>query len=447
MQSLVQSREWEIDIPRTTNRWGTFGFVFITITLLGFGVWANMAMIAGAIIAPGSFVTTGDNKTIQHLEGGVIREIDVKEGDIVQPGQVLMVLDDTVAKAEMRRLTLRYARLKAVGVRLKGEAQQATQMSFPYDLWADARDPDIAGMLNQEMMTFRAHQKNMNSDLAVLQGGIAALDERIKGTNLQISSVQEQLDLLKQELHSKRSLLSSGLIRLPEVLAVERAVANAKGELGRLQGDNGNAREQIARTQQQMQAVRNNAVKNAVDELHQVGSDLDDTRERIRAASDILQREKIRAPVRGIVVRLAYHTTGGVVASGREIMQIVPIQDDLLIEAHIRPQDIEYVKDGQSATIRLTALNQRSTPMVHGKVVYVSADALPEDRAGYTIMGGDHYVARIRLDRAEVAKEVPGFSPTPGMPAEVYIKTTERTFFQYLFRPIEDSMSRAFREP
>ncbi|MGH7092782.1 MAG: HlyD family efflux transporter periplasmic adaptor subunit [Stellaceae bacterium] len=167
----------------------------------------------------------------------------------------------------------------------------------------------------------------------------------------------------------------------------------------------------------------------------------------MRAASDILQREKIRAPVKGIVVKLAYHTTGGVVAAGREIMQIVPIQDDVLIEAHIRPQDIEYVKDGQNATIRLTALNQRSTPMVHGKVVYVSADALPEDRAGYTFVGGDHYVARIRLDKAEAAKEVPGFSPTPGMPAEVYIKTTERTFFQYLLRPIEDSMSRAFREP
>jgi HlyD family type I secretion membrane fusion protein len=447
MQSLAHARDWEIDIPRNTNRWGVFGFACISITLLAFGVWANMALIAGAIVATGTFVTTGENKTIQHLEGGVIREINVKEGDTVEPGQVLMVLDDTVPKAELRRLTLRYARLQAVEARVKAEAQQADEMTYPDTLVAEANDPEIKAMLNDEMITFAAHQKNLNSDLAVLQGGIAALNERIKGTDLQITSEQEQLKLLNQELEAKKTLLATGLIRLPEVLAVARAVANAQGELGRLQGDNGNAREQIARTQEQMQAARNEAVKAAVDQLHQVGSDIDDTRERSRAAADVLNRIEIKAPVKGIVVKLAYHTTGGVVAAGREIMEIVPLQDDLVIEARIRPQDIEYVKLDQSATVRLTALNQRMTPMVHGKVVYVSADALPEDRPGYTLAGGDHYIARVRLDSEEIAKELHGFVPTPGMPAEVYIKTSERTFFQYLMRPLKDSMSRAFREP
>jgi HlyD family secretion protein len=148
--------------------------------------------------------------------------------------------------------------------------------------------------------------------------------------------------------------------------------------------------------------------------------------------------------VKGIVVKLRYHTTGGVIEAGREIMEIVPLDDPLLIEAHVRPQDIEYVKQGELASVRLTALNQRVTPMVQGKVVYVSADAFPEDRRGVPITS-DLYVVRIRLDPADVARL--HFRAVPGMPAEVYIKTAERTFFEYVTRPIRDSMSRAFREP
>ena len=153
----------------------------------------------------------------------------------------------------------------------------------------------------------------------------------------------------------------------------------------------------------------------------------------------------IVAPVKGIVVKLRYHTTGGVIEAGRQILEIVPLQDELLIEAHIRPQDIEFVQAGLPAGVRLTALNQRVTPMVEGTVVYVSADALSEDRRG-SPTSNDLYVARVRLNPADVAK-LHGFVPMPGMPAEVYIKTSERTFFQYLTRPIKDSMSRAFREP
>jgi HlyD family type I secretion membrane fusion protein len=444
MASISHGYERDLGIPKSTMGWTIFGTCFIGLTIVAFGIWGNMAQIAGAVVSPGVFVATGENKTVQHLEGGVIRNILVHEGDVVEPKQVLIELDDTVAKAELRRLTLREDRLVAVEARLVVEAQLGDSLKFP-DRLADSNDPDVVAILEDQRQEFAARSQKLQSELDVLNDEIEALNQRIDGSQVQKKAVDKQLNLLAQETSAKQTLLANGLIRLSEVLALQRAAANGEGEIGRLVGDIGTSREQISRTRAQMIAARDAAVKTAVDELQTTRADLNDVRERIHAATDVLNRTKITAPVKGVVVKLRYHTTGGVIEAGREIMQIVPLQDELLIEAHVRPQDIEFVKRGAAATIRLTALNQRITPMVQGTVIYVSADALPEDRRGVPTTS-DLYVARVRLNEEDAAK-IQGFSPVPGMPAEVYIKTAERTFFQYLTRPIKDSMSRAFREP
>lgn len=446
MAFLTSAREAEIGISRSTAMWSLGGWGFIGVTILAFGVWANVAQIAGAVVSQGVFVATGENKTIQHLEGGVIRSILVHEGDVVRPGQVLIELDDTVAKAELRRLTLREQRLLAIEARLGAAAKGDDKVVFPEALVAAGADPDVASLLSSQSHAFSAYNQKLASDLAVLRDEMEALNQKIRGSEVQKKAMQRMLALLAQEIHAKQQLLAGGLIRLSEVLALQRAYANGEGEIGRLEGEAGAAREQIARTQQQMAAVRDTAIKGAVDELQTTRADLNDVRERIRAAKDVLRRTNIAAPVHGVVVKLRYHTTGGVVEAGRQIMEIVPLEDELLIEAHVRPQDIEFVKRGEAANIRLTALNQRLTPMITGRVIYVSADSLPEDRRGAP-SANDLYVARIRLDSKELAREVPNFSPVPGMPAEVYIKTTDRTFFEYIVRPIRDSMTRAFREP
>lgn len=438
-------QEWQTEVPRSTLLWIILGFSFLVVTFSAFGVWSNYAKIAGAVVTTGTFVATGENKTIQHLEGGVIRQILVQEGDLVVPGQPLMVLDDTAARAELRRLTLVRDQLQAQAARLMAEAEEKASFEFPASLTNDADDPEVEAILAEQKLTFNARRKNLDGNLDVLKQGEAALLDRIDGSDAQKQAMISQIGLFKKELDAKEQLLVKGLVLKPEVLALQRALASAAGEVGRLDADMANARDEISRTHRQMIAVRTNAVATAFDQLHDVRANLGDTLQRIRAAQDVLERTQITAPVRGVVVNLRYHTIGGVVGAGSPILQIVPVDNPLLIEARIRPQDIEHVKEGQYASVRLTALPQRITPMINADVIYISADALPSEQPGSG--QPDEYVVRVKLDTADLEKELPHFRPAAGMPAEVYIKTSGRTFFQYVTEPIKESMTRAFREP
>ncbi|WP_181705064.1 HlyD family type I secretion periplasmic adaptor subunit [Chthonobacter rhizosphaerae] len=445
MSMLARSHEWYADVPRGTRAPTLFGFGVLLGAGLLFGVWGNSAPIAGAVVAPGVFVTTGQNKTIQHLEGGVISEILVREGDVVEARQILVRLDGTAAGADLRRLILRQARTMAIDARLTAEMLDRDALEIPPALKGSAAsDPDVAAIVEAQTLAFEARRATLRSELDAVDDGVAALNERIGGSRIQLAAVRDQLALIKDELGNKEGLLKKGLIRRAEVLALRRAQSALEGDVGRLQGDIGDAHERIARAREQALGLRKAAVKQAVEQLHEVRAELNDLREMIRAAEDVLNRSLILAPSRGVVVKLRYHTPGGVIEPGKPILDIVPLQDDLIIEVKVRPQDIDTVRRNQEAFVRLTALSQRITPIVEGRVVYVSADALPDERRGASQVP-DSYVARIRLDAA-MAKHVAGFEPTPGMPAEVYIKTEDRTFFEYLMRPIKDSMSRAFRE-
>jgi HlyD family secretion protein len=445
MSQKPRSSEWYSEVPRSTRLPTMMGVAAVVVGVVGFAVWANTAPIAGAVVTSGVFVATGQNKTVQHLEGGVIREILVREGDHVQPGQPLIALDDTAPRAELRRLTLRHFRLAAMEARLRAEIDDQPEITFPPDLLTAAHsDADVAELIEGQQLTFRAKRANQMSDITTLRQGISALQERIAGTTTQQKATQRQLSLFEEELQTKSQLLNSGMVRRSEVLALQRAQANAQGEIGRLSGDLGDSRERIARLEEQIRGVKSTAIKSAVEQFHEVQADFNDVRERIRSAEKVLSRITIAAPVKGIVVKLRYHTAGGVIEPGKSVLEIVPLEEDLIIEARVRPQDITHVKQGQIASVRLTAFSQRTTPMVTGAVIYVSADALPDDRRT-TSNSSDLYVTRVRLDSAE-AKLIKDFDPTPGMPAEVYIKTAERTFFEYLAKPIRDTMTRAFRE-
>lgn len=436
---------WYHGVPRSA-RWAQLcGVAVLAATVMGFGVWGNTAPISGAVIATGVFTTTGQNKTIQHLEGGVIGQILVREGDVVESGQPLIVLDDVSPRAELRRLHLRQMRAEAIEARLRAEAAGRDSLAFPPHLVAAAGDSDIATLLAAQRATFEARRANIASDITTYQKSIDGLEERIAGSRVQVASLHRQAELLKEELEGKTALLARGYIRKPEVLSLQRSAANIQGEIGRITGDIGDSRERIARSLEQMEGVRKQAVKVASEQLQDISAELNDVRERSRSMRNQLERTRIIAPVKGTVVKLRYHTPGGVIEPGKAIMEIVSLQDELVIEARVRPQDIDKIKHSQTATVRLTALNQRTTPMVEGTVVYISADALPDDKMRAVPSAPDVYVVRVRLKGASVAS-VRGFEPTPGMPAEVYIQTTERTFFEYLMQPLRDSMARAFRE-
>lgn len=445
MSQSATQQVWHAGLPRSTRSATLFGLLVMSFTTVGFGVWGNTAPIAGAVVTSGVFVVTSQNKIIQHLEGGVIREIKVREGDVVEAGQALIELDETGPRAELRRLSLRGLRLTAMDARLQAEAREEDKIAFPQEAIAEDAEPEVREILDSQRLAFTARRNNTNSEIATIQESIQALQERIRGSNVQLSGVNRQIALIAEEIEAKEILLKTGLVRKPEVLALRRAQANLEGEVGRLMGEIGDARERIARAQEQINGVRKIAIKAAVEQMHEVRGELTDVRERMATAKGVLDRIMIVAPVRGIVVKLRYHTQGGVIEPGKNIMEILPLQEELIIEGRVRPQDIDNVRRGQHAMIRLNALNQRTTPMISGEVIYVSADAMPDEKKSSQQGSGDIYVARIKLNTAEAAA-IPGFVPTPGMPAEIYIKTSERTFFQYLVQPIADSMTRAFRE-
>lgn len=437
--------QWYATVPRGTGVPIILGLLVIVVTIGGFGVWSATAMISGAVMTTGAFVATGQNKIIQHLEGGVIRDIAVREGDIVEPGQLLVELDETAPRAELRRFELRLVRLAAMDARLQAEMREEAVVAFPKEIAERSQETEMKSMLESERFTFEARQNSLKSEIAGIQEGINALQERINGSAVQMTGVQKQIALVEEEIQAKEFLLKSGLVRKPEVLSLQRTLANLQGEYGRLQGEMGDARERVARSHEQITGARKAAVKTAVEQMQATRGELQDVRERLNAAKGVLSRIRIAAPVKGIVVKLRYHTPGGVVEAGKSIMELVPVNDDLVIETRVRPQDIDHVKRGLPAVVRLTALNKRMTPMISGQVVYVSADALPDERRNVQSASSDGYIARIRLDAAE-ALALRDFTPIPGMPAEVHIKTGERTFFDYLTKPVRDSMARSFRE-
>jgi HlyD family type I secretion membrane fusion protein len=444
MATVPPPREWFDEVPRKIRVPAVLGAAILGLSVAGFGYWSNSALLAGAVVASGAFVSTGQNKIVQHLDGGLIRAISIREGDVVSTGQNLIQLDDVNAKTELRRLILRHKRAMAIVSRLQAEVLDQDEVTFPPDLLA-SDDSDVLPMVKGQLITFEARRNNLKTEIASQEEGINSLKEKIAASQVQMKYSYQQIELIDDELGGKNTLLQTGLIRKSEVMALRRAQANLQGEVGRLVGDVGDAKERIARARQQIADSRNIAIKKASEELHAAEAELIDLRERIRSAEGLLSRTNIAAPVDGIVVRLRYNTAGGVIEPGKPILEIVPSKVELLIEARVRPQDIDQIKRGQEATIRLTALNRRITPFASGEVVYLSADALPDEKR-MTAGGTDFYIARVKLNEDQPWIHERDFHPTPGMPAEVYIKTSERTFFEYLMKPVKDSFSRAFRE-
>ena len=433
---------WYTDVPRSVMKFGILGLVLMIVTFGGFGAWAFRAPLAAAVIAQGSFVATGRNKIVQHLEGGIINEITVREGDFVRKGQLLLRLDKTASSANERELELRQVRLEATEQRILAEYRRDSALVFSDALNARRDDYEIASILDGQALAFRVSQSSLQNNLTLLERNIEALGIRRVGYATQLKAYEMQRELLMEDLESKEELFKAGLVRKSEVTALKRAKIEAVGQVGRLQAEVDEI-EQIKRKYQiQVEKVLGDHSQATLDELQTVQSELESIREKARKAHNVSQRSDVVAPVSGTVVRLYYHTAGGVVESGKAIAEILPADQPLIVEVQIARMDIDNVKRGQSATVRLTALNQRTTPILDGKVIYVSADAVTDQNNGTT---RDVYVTRVSLS-PEQLRRVGDFTPTPGMPAQIMIQTKTRTFAEYLAKPVVDSMSRAFRE-
>ncbi len=435
--------DWYASVPRSIRSHALLGLTLMAVAFGGFGLWAFTAPLAAAVIAQGSFMATGRNQIVQHLEGGIIETIYVREGDSVRAGDGILSLDQTAAEATERELFLREMRLLAMSERLLTEYQEEANLVFSNTLLdAEDRDLEIAAMLDSQRLTFEITRKSLLSDIALLESNMEALRIRDGGYAAQLDAYKGRGRIIAEEIADKQTLLEKGLVRRSQVNALLRVQAEADGQVARLLAELDEVRETLRKHEEQITRARAAYRQKALEELGPVAAELESVREKARQARSVLDRAIVRAPVSGTVVRMHYHTPGGVIETGKPIAEILPADAPLIIEAQIARTDIDVVRSGQHAIVRLVALNQRTTPVLTGEVFYLSADALLEDVAGQP---REVYLARISIPVEELER-VPGFAPTPGMPVEVMIQTQTRTFAQYIAKPITDSFSRAFRE-
>lgn len=434
--------DWHKPVRRSVWAPVIFGLTVLVGLVASFGLWASTAPLASATVAQGAFVATGTNKTIQHLEGGIIRNILVQEGDQVEAGQALVHLDSEQVRVELRRLSLQHQTLIATLARLRAEQSDAERLEFPSQLeQVDiASFPELAGIFESQQRVFNTRRDKYRSEVKIMSRRISAIEEEIGGLEAQKKANAAQLELIDDELTMNEGLMEKGLARLPALLQLRRTKAKIEGDVGQLIANIGQARQRILETEAEILNIKSRRAQEIADEHRDSQAKLDDASERLKSAQDIQNRLTVTAPVRGIVIKLYHHTQGGVIAPGEKIMDVLPTDEKLLVEALIRPQDKDAVRLGLDADTRLSALNQRTTPVLSGKVVYVSADTIEGKQPGEI-----YYVARVAIPDSEFER-VKDQNVSPGMPAEVYIKTGARTLAEYIARPLTDSFNRAFRE-
>ncbi len=411
-----------IDAPTNSRAWIVAGIATIAATFGGFGTWAALASLDSAAIAPGVVVVESERKSVQHLEGGLVKEILVRNGDPVARGDVLVRLENTHAKALHDVIRGEIDAARAEAARLVAERDGLEDIAFPEDILARAQVPKVAEALQGQRNLFAARRTSLEGQVAILEQSIAQFREEIEGLRSEQAAREQQLKILKDEL------------------AYERKIAELAGEKGRFMANVSRAEQGIGEAQLRISQLEKSVREEVVGKLRDVQERIFGLEERLVAAEDVLSRTEIRAPTAGVVMGMRVHTTGGVVAPGQELLQVVPVGDRLVIEAQVNPIDIDDVAVGQQATLRLTAFKLRSTPIIVGTLVNVSADRLLDEHTGTP-----YYLARIEVPK-EALETLGELTLQPGMPVEALIKTGARTALGYMLSPLTDNMARAFRE-
>ena len=416
------------------------GFLGMLLVVGSVGGWSVMTELRGAIIAPGKVVVDGNTKRVQHRDGGIVAEIRVKDGDKVEAGQLLVRLDDTETKAELGIIdTIRIEWLAKVA-RLSAQRDGADRITFPKELASRNSEDEVRSLMNGQERLFISQKASLDGRTRQLRERILQSNEEIAGVEAQLVAKKNQKLLIEKELGAMRTLLKQGLVQVTRVLALEREQERLAGETGQHLAQIARARGQISEVEVQVLQLQDDALTTTLTELREAESKVSEFEERRIAISAKLRRIDIVSPRSGYVHQLAVHTIGGVIAAGEAVMMIVPEEDPLIIEAHVRPQDIDQVFAGQDAVMRFPNAVSTITPQIHGQVSLVSADLQqPEPNQP------PFYIVRLNLRDDEKAK-LQGLELRPGMPAEAYMQTNGRSPLSYLLKPFRDQLNHAFRE-
>lgn len=429
-----------IETPRRPRVWLPVlaGLTAIVLFFFGFGGWAAVAPLQSAVIAHGFVGVESARKTVQHLEGGIVREILVKDGDAVSAGQVLVRLDGTQAGANVDLLRKRRDVALAMQARLQAQRDLKPAIEFPTDLVARKTDPETAEVLRAQVDIFNTHRESLLGQTAILNQRIAQLNAEIRGIEGEIAAEDRQLALLGEQVGTEQQLVAKNLSPRAKLLELQRQQAEIEGQRSQNRAAVARANQSVAEAQLRIGDLRTDAVDQAVKQLGEVQATLLDIAERLRAAEDIKQRMEVRASTAGTVVNLKVHSTGGVIAPGEALLEIVPAMDRLVIEARVEPHDADVVHIGLPSQVRLTAYNQRHALPLEGRVTQMSADRLTDERTGQ-----HYYEARVELtESARVGDQ----KIYPGMPAEVIIVTAAHTLADYLLEPLTGVLRRSLRE-
>lgn len=424
--------------PRTR---GTvlFGFAAIGLFFGAFAAWSALAPLSEAAIAPGMIKVEGTRRTIQHLEGGIVREIMVRDGDRVQAGQVLVRLDDIRAGADFETLRSQRWSFLAQDARLTAELEDRTEVSFPADLRA-ATEPRAMDAMAGQRAVFDARRAALISQVAVHEARIGQQDAIIAGATGQLRAQRLQLDLIRREEEITRGLVRQGLQRLPTLLALQRTAAALEGQGEDLQGQLDRAAQAIAEARSTIASIVGQRRQEVAAEQREIRTRLAEVEERLRAAQDVAVRRDIMAPEDGTVLNLRLFNIGAVVRPGDPVLDLVPSNDRLVAEVNVQPFDIDVVHVGLQAEVRLPAFKQRLVPYLHGHVTFVAQDVTIDERTRMS-----YYRAHILIDAEQMAR-LENVQLVPGMPVEAMIQIGERSFLRYVTQPIRDSFTRAFRE-
>ncbi|WP_249778110.1 HlyD family type I secretion periplasmic adaptor subunit [Phenylobacterium glaciei] len=436
-----QEQALDPELKRKLRRPMIVGGAIVGVFVVAMILWAAVSPVRSAIMAPGLVRVEANRKVIRHREGGSVRAIPVREGQHVAAGQPLLILDDVQPKAAVDVFQNQSDALMAQSARFEAEARGARVLSIPASLTTRISDPRVAGLIQDQQLLFSTRLQFFDSQADVLNQRQSQIESQISGVQAQLDALEESVRLTKEELSGYQTLYEKGYAPKTLILRYDRSLADLAGRRGALNSEITRLRQQKGETRLQLNSLRDQRVSQAADGLRQMQAGLSDVSPRLTAARQTLNNAILRSPVDGYVLDLSQSTIGGVVGPGEVLMNIVPANAPLIISAKIKPADIDDVKVGMKAEVRLTAFNYRKVSPVQGEVIAVSADSLSDQKTGE-----GYFRADIRIAPKDLASLPKGAKLSPGMPAAVSIVTGTRTILSYVVSPLTDTIRDSLKE-